>query len=477
MYRLVLYGLFVLAGLAIIFGFTGILSYSGLSLIYSLLVIIAVCGVANYILAKLFKVQTNVESVWITSLILFLILFPIASWTDFGTFILAGVLAMGSKYILAINKKHIFNPTAISVFILGLFGFGISWWVGSSVMFIPVAVLGLLVLRKIRRFSLFFSFLLASVASIFAVGFSQGIGFYEILGSTLISGPIIFFGTIMLTEPSTTPPTRKLQIVYGLIVGGIFGLQFHFGPIYSSPELALILGNLFSYFVSPKIRSVLTLVRKDKLTADVYDYVWQPDRKVSFNAGQYLEWTLGHWPSDSRGNRRYFTIASSPTEENIHLGVKFYPNGSSFKNKLSQLNAGDTIVASQLSGDFVLPENKNQKLVFIAGGIGVTPFRSMVKYLVDANEKRDVVLFYSNRTPEDVAYKDLFDSAGQSIGFKVIYAGLIDKNMIIKEVPDYTQRKFYISGPHGMVDVFEGVLKDIGVKNSNIKVDFFPGYV
>jgi len=476
MYRLVLYGLLVLAGISIIFGFTGILSYSGTSLIYSLLLIVAVCGVSNYLLAKLFKVQTNIESVWITAFILFFILFPISSWTDVWFYVLAGALAMVSKYFLAIQKKHIFNPAAVSVFLLGLFGVGVSWWVGSSVMLIPVMIFGFLVLRKLRRFNLFFAFLLAGVISVFAVGLSHGSGFYEIFTSTFLSGPIIFFGSIMLTEPLTTPPTRKLQMTYGAIVGLFFGLQFHFGPVYSTPELALILGNLFSYIVSPKIRAVLTLIRKDKLTADVYDFVFRPDKKISFMAGQYLEWTLGHSPSDTRGNRRYFTIASSPTEENIHLGVKFYPNGSSFKKKLLSLETGQTIIASQLSGEFILPKDQKEKLVFIAGGIGITPFRSMVKYVLDKEQKRDIVLLYSNKTPSDIAYKDLFDSAERSVGLKTIYVGLIDKEMIMKEVPDYLERKFYISGPHGMVDAFESVLNEIGVKNSQIKYDFFPGY-
>jgi len=114
---------------------------------------------------------------------------------------------------------------------------------------------------------------------------------------------------------------------------------------------------------------------------------------------------------DSRGNRRYFTIASSPTEKELRLGVKFYPNGSSFKKALASMNEADTIIASQLSGDFIMPSNKKKKLVFIAGGIGITPFRSMIKYLIDTKQKRDIVLIYSNRTKTDVIYKNIFDSA------------------------------------------------------------------
>jgi ferredoxin-NADP reductase len=296
----------------------------------------------------------------------------------------------------------------------------------------------------------------------------------------------------MLTEPLTTPPTKNLQIAYGILAGILFGLQFHFGPIYSSPALALVLANLFSYAVSPRARLVLTLVNKNKLSDDVYDYEWSEGddqlEKFSFKPGQYLEWTLGHSGVDIRGNRRFFTIASSPTEENIHLGVKFYENSSSFKKKLLSLNIGDKIIASQLSGDFTLPIDTKKKLVFIAGGIGITPFRSIIKYMIDKQESRDAVLFFSNRTPKDIVYQDIFDRAQ----IKTIYAvneatggalnpnmrvGLINADMIIKEVPDYKERIFYISGPRGMVSAFEDTLKKMGVKKSNIKVDFFPGYV
>jgi len=85
------------------------------------------------------------------------------------------------------------------------------------------------------------------------------------------------------------------------------------------------------------------------------------------------------------------------------------------------MNKKDIIIASQLSGDFVLPRNKRKKLVFIAGGIGITPFRSMIKYLIDKKEKRDIVLFYSNKKEEDIVYKNIFDEASKSLNLKIIY--------------------------------------------------------
>ncbi len=212
---------------------------------------------------------------------------------------------------------------------------------------------------------------------------------------------------------------------------------------------------------------------------------------MPFRPGQYLEWTLGHQKADSRGNRRYFTLASSPTENEIIMGVKFYNPASSFKKALLSLSAGDEIVASQLAGDFVLPKNKNQKLVFLAGGIGVTPFRSMTKYLLDKNEKRDVVFFYSNKTIQDLLYSDIFSVAEKDFGMKMVYTlaeldkipsdwpgerGFIDEKMIRNNVPDFMERMFYISGPRVMVVAFEKILAKLGIPKNQIKTDFFPGF-
>lgn len=493
MYKLVLYSLFVLVGISIILGFLGVLPYGGFSLIISFLVLTTVCYFSNFVFAKIFNVQANVESNSITALILFFVLSPLTSFSDLGIYIVVALLAMASKYFFAINKKHIFNPVAISVFIVGLLGSGIgSWWVGGTTMLLPVVVAGFLILRKVRRFELFFAFVISSLFSMSVFGFLHGISLYEILTSNFISGPVVFFGAIMLTEPLTTPPTKRLQIIYGVVVGLLFGAQFSIGPMYSSPVLALVIGNLFSYFVSPRARLVLTLKEKNKLSSDTFEFVWDASEKLNFKAGQYLEWTLGHSHPDSRGNRRYFTISSSPTEKEIKLGIKFYEKPSSFKTKLQSMNVGQRLIASQLSGEFVMPEDVSKKMVWIAGGIGVTPFRSMAKYLSDKAERRDVVLLFSNRTPKDIVYKDIFTEAQVKSGLKTIYAvndlagdvlaedmrvGFINAEMITKEIPDYKDRIFYISGPHGMVSAFEDALSKMGIKSSQIKTDFFPGFV
>jgi len=235
---------------------------------------------------------------------------------------------------------------------------------------------------------------------------------------------------------------------------------------------------------------MLTLKSIEKIGTETYEFIFASDRRFSFLPGQYLEWTLGHHFPDDRGNRRYFTIASSPTEKDIRLGVKFYSPESSFKRALGAMKEGDAISASQLAGEFVLPEDAGKKLVFIAGGIGITPFRSMIQYLIDKKEKRSVALLYSNRNVEDIVYKDVFDRAQNELGIKTVYFATgentpipgvytesLSQNVIVQEIPDYLERTFYISGPRAMVLAFKKTLRDMNIPNKRIKVDFFPGFV
>src|SRR5579884_4444100 len=106
------------------------------------------------------------------------------------------------------------------------------------------------------------------------------------------------------------------------------------------------------------------------IASNIADFIFQPSHRLAYEPGQYMEFTLAHRKPDSRGNRRYFTLASSPTEDNLRLGVRFYPEGSSFKRTLSRIDNRSKILAGQLAGDFTLPRDPGQKLVFIAGGIG-----------------------------------------------------------------------------------------------------------
>jgi ferredoxin-NADP reductase/Na+-transporting NADH:ubiquinone oxidoreductase subunit NqrB len=491
MYRLVLYYLIFLLGAAVMLSFAGVLGYDPFAILFTVGFLIAACWATNTIFAKAFGVPPNAESVYISALILTLIITPLQSPGDLWFLAWAAVWAMASKYIVAINGKHIFNPVAFAVALTYLaINQSASWWVGDAPMLPFVVVGGILVVRKIGRFDLVSSFLLASLVTILGATWLSGGDFLATLQRVIVYSPLLFFAFIILTEPLTAPPTRRLRILYGALVGFLFTPQIHLGDFYTTPELAILMGNIFSYLVSYKATLVLRLKQKVQIAPDTYDFIFAPSRRLAFAPGQYMEWTLGHRDPDGRGNRRYFTLASSPTERDLRLGIKFYPNSSSFKQALLSMDKSHEIVASQLAGDFVLPANPNQKCVFIAGGIGITPFRSMIKYLLDTHQPRPIALFYVNRTVNDIVYVDVLNRAQIELGIKTIYTvtdkrrlpsswqgrvGYITPKAIKAEVPDYHKCLFYISGPKGMVDSFKELLSRLDVKGSQIKTDYFSG--
>jgi len=476
MYRLVLYLLVIFNLIAIIFSGFHLLPFSPIDLLLSIIFLLFISKISNDLFAKVFRAPTNVESVYITALILALICSPplLAEGggvgSGFGLLFWAALLATASKYILAIGNKHLFNPAAIAVTLTAIgFGASASWWVGNSYMALPVAIGSYLIIRKIKRQDLVYSFLFTVVL--------LSLGFGTPITTLLLHSSLLFFAGLMLTEPLTSPTTKNLQFVFGAIVGFLFVPQVHFGSLYFTPEQALIIGNLFAYATGPKQKLILTLKEKIQLSPDTYDFVFSTNKKIKYIPGQYLEWTLQHPHPDDRGNRRYLTIASSPTEKDLQIGVKFHPDGSTYKKFLLSLDK-TPIVASQLTGDFTLPTDRSGKYVFIAGGIGITPFRSMIKYLIDKNIKMDIILLYVNKTASEIVYRDIFDQADwiKTIYYNTDTSGHFDKITFPKLIPDFKDRIFYISGPHTLVSSTENILKTLEVKSGHIKTDFFPGF-
>lgn len=489
MYRLLLYYLIFLLVVAVVLGSVGVLIYSPFAIVGSSFILLGVCLAVNKLFAVVFEAPTNVESPYLTALILACILPPLQSTHNLPLLGWAATLAMASKYILAVHKKHLFNPAAIAVVITALsFGGSATWWIGTLPMLPAVVVGGLLIMRKTRREDLVFYCGLAAVLTVGLFTIAKGGDPLQNVQRLLLQSPLFFFAFVMLTEPLTMPPTVSLQITYGVLVGILFTPQLHLGSLYSTPEVALVVGNLYSYLVSPKEKLLLTLTEIVQLTPDIWDFVFSLSRPLRFQPGQYMEWTLDYPNPDSRGNRRYFTLASSPTENTLRIGVRLSNPGSRFKTALGGLTSQTTVVASQLAGEFTLPTNPTQPLVLIAGGIGITPYRSMIKYLLDTNQPRPITLLYSSRRPGDFVYTDIFEEARTKLGIKTVYianegtdstwagrTGMLDAAAIQAEVPDIPHSLFYISGPHGMVTAMSETLRAIGVHKDHIKTDFFPG--
>lgn len=492
MYRLLMYYLIALIIIAIGFSAIGVMNYNPVYIAISAAVLVFACWIINKILAKLFNAPINPESAILTGLILTLIVPPKPTGYSFLFLIAVSGLAMASKYILTINNKHIFNPAAIAVVLTALGPKqSASWWVGTAAMLPFVIIGGILITRKLRRGPMVVAFLIVTTLATAFLPASGGSHIFSNLENMILNSSAFFLGFVMLTEPYTSPTTKNKQIWYAAIVGLILAPQFHIGSYYTTPEVALIIGNIYAYLTGNKLKLFPTLFRKYKIAGDSAEFAFVTDQPLDYQPGQYMEFTLPHEKVDNRGVRRYFTLSSSPTEGQLKIGVKFYDPGSTFKSALLDINKNTSIVASQLAGDFILPKDPHKKLVFIAGGIGITPFRSMIKFLIDINQKRDITLLYSANSEDDIAYRDILETARKKMNINTLYVisgkgskiskpnsvnGMIDARLIKTYIPDLYNRIFYISGTHEMVESIQEILSQLGVKRANIKTDFFPGY-
>jgi ferredoxin-NADP reductase len=490
MYTLLVYGLLGLLAGAVILSFTSVLHLSGVGIIASAAVLIATCYIANHYLAMLHGTASNFESWLITALILCCILPPETSAHGLALIALGGLLAMAAKYFLVYRHKHLFNPAALAALILGLTSLlPAIWWIGSPSMLVLVLILGVLILRKLHRFQLFLSFLLAAVIVAIFVGLRQHQALSSTVSTLIKSGPLVFLGTVMLTEPATMAPRTWQQRIYGAGVGALFASQLHLGSVSATPELALIVGNIYSFVVSPKYKLHLRLKEQRKIAPQLYDLSFQSDSVIDFRPGQYLEWTLAHSRPDKRGNRRTFSIASAAGASDIHIVFKASEPGSSFKQALLALQPNDIVTAGQLAGNFLLPNDTKQPLVFIAGGIGVTPFVSMISTMINTKEQRDIVLFYIVSSETDYCFQDLWQQA-KAVGVRVIpvlgsaapsstwrgLSGRLTQETIEHELQDAHTRTYYLSGPNGLVQAYKGMLHGMHVPYARIITDYFSGY-
>lgn len=484
-YRLLLYSLYSLLAYSLVLSIEGKVGFPWYQLVISSGGLVIVCRVSNIIYSRYFNIPRNSESDIITALILALILTPATGIYSAAALIAAGFAAMAAKYVLTLGGRHIFNPAALGAFVAGaIFHNYASWWVGNNHLVPLIAVTGILIIRKTRRFKMVTLFV---AVNLIYIATSHGLS-SPVLGHYLWFGltgtALLFFATIMLTEPLTSPTSLNQTILYAGLVGALFSISV----LRISPEQALLVGNILTFILAPGGRLPLSMINKVKDADGIYSFSFRSNHLLRFKPGQYMEWTLPSAKSDNRGNRRYLTISSSPSENNLMFTLKIPQKPSSFKTSLSAMKPGDHMLAAQVAGHFTLPEDMSQPIIFIAGGVGITPFRSMVKYMLDTNQSGHITLFYSANTPGELAFTDLFKQA-DSIGLKTVYTvttpnltgwhgenGPITGELLAKHVPDYKNCLVYVSGPQGFVASIRHDLTRSGLNQKQLVTDYFPGY-
>jgi ferredoxin-NADP reductase len=211
--------------------------------------------------------------------------------------------------------------------------------------------------------------------------------------------------------------------------------------------------------------------------------------EVDFQPGQYFFVTLpdlGH--QDDRGLRRHITVVTSPNEKGV-LGLATRLRDTAFKNTLQEVSVGAEVEVEPPKGKFVLPEDTSRPLVFIAGGIGITVFRSMLLYIREEKLPYRVTLIYSNRDRESTAFLEELEELDRELpNFRLILTMTDDpewsgetrrvdatfcKDHVEGDLNDYT---FMVAGPPAMAEGVQAELAEAGVDEANVTADRFSGY-
>jgi ferredoxin-NADP reductase len=218
--------------------------------------------------------------------------------------------------------------------------------------------------------------------------------------------------------------------------------------------------------------------------ANITTFYFKPEKAVEYTAGQFIVLTLPHLNPDDRGTTHWFTLSSSPTEELLSITTKFAAKSSSFKKALRKLKPGNELHMSDPMGDFVLPKLIQTPLIFVAAGIGITPFHSILEWLVATNESRPIRLLYAVNTEDEIIFQETFDKAGQHATIIVNdpspawggERGQLSAELILGLEKPSDDTLIYVSGPEPLVERLEKDLKKAGVQKHQLVLDFFPNY-
>lgn len=233
------------------------------------------------------------------------------------------------------------------------------------------------------------------------------------------------------------------------------------------------------------------LIRHEPVAEDTMRFYFAKPAGFDFVPGQFVE--LAHMDppeTDAEGNSRAFSIVSSPSESELSITTRM--RDTAFKRVLKKLQPGAKLLVDGPMGDFTLHRNSSRPAVFLAGGIGITPFHSIIKNAAEKSLPHKMVLFYSNRRPEDTAFlSELQGIAGKYKNFQLVPTmtemekskkawngekGFLDAAMLQRHLPSLSGPIFYVAGPPGMVTAMRPMLEKAGVDPDSIRSEEFGGY-
>jgi len=207
---------------------------------------------------------------------------------------------------------------------------------------------------------------------------------------------------------------------------------------------------------------------------DIWTYYFTSPSGFSYLAGQYIETVLPHAGMDNRGDRRTFTLSSSPTEDLLAITLDFPKNCSSYKRALRALLPGDVLTIGEPMGDLVLPIDQSRPLIFIAGGLGIASYRGMLKECIDTKQQRAIQLHYALKNTDEQLFDDVLTASAAQIERYVSGERRFDAAQLASVTPKNAQ--YYISGSEQFVLSVRGSLMQSGVLSTEVVFDYFEGY-
>lgn len=233
----------------------------------------------------------------------------------------------------------------------------------------------------------------------------------------------------------------------------------------------------------------IKLLKKKVIAKDTMEFYWEKPADFEFIAGQNGDFTLYNPPeTDEKGDLRTFSFVSAPYEKNLITATRM--RNSAFKRVLRNLPIKTEIKMAAPHGDFKLHKTATVSAVFLIGGIGITPIRSIMADATFNDLPQKITLIYSNRTPADTAYTNDFEKYAKTnpnFTFIPVFTdnslegwegerGHINADMIKKYVPDIETPIYYLAGPPEMVKAMRKLLMEIGANEDNIRSEEFDGY-
>lgn len=241
------------------------------------------------------------------------------------------------------------------------------------------------------------------------------------------------------------------------------------------------------------IMSIYTikLIAKKTIAEETMAFIFEKPEELAFKAGQCGDITLlNPQQTDEKGTTRAFSLASVADDDTLMIAMRM--RDTAFKRELKELPIGTELKLEAPSGSFTLHNNKTIPAVYLTGGIGITPVRSMVFQASKEKREQQIYLFYSNNRPESATFLDDLQSLEhENKNYKFIptmtsmdksnsewhgEVGYINKELLEKYIKDITQPIYYISGPAAMVTAMRTMLNAAGIDDDNIRTEEFSGY-